>query len=427
MSGVIAGEEVFRTESGRVLGALMRRFGDLDLAEDAFQDACLAALETWPRDGVPHSPGAWLTTVAANRALDRVRREARRLPKEVQALGLRADGVGAAVSPAADEELDLDGEPSVLQDDQLRLLFLCCHPALAEEAQVALTLRTVGGLTTPEIARAFLVPEPTMAQRLVRAKRKIALAGIPFRMPEPDELPERTAAVLHVVYLVFNEGYSATVSDTLVRTDLCDEALRLAALLAVLRPDDAEVAGLQALLVLHDARRRGRVTPDGRLVPLAEQDRTTWDGARIAYGVRLVEEALRTGPVGPYQLEAAIAAVHAEAATYDDTDWAQIVALYGLLEQATPGPLVRLNRAVAVSMRDGPAAGLVELDRLVAAGELPTHHRLPAARAHLLAELGRTEEAMAEYDRALALDASQPEQAYLREQRAALMPSRTPP
>jgi len=427
MSGVIAGEEVFRTESGRVLGALMRRYGDLDLAEDAFQDACLAALETWPRDGVPDSPGAWLTTVAANRALDRVRREARRLPKEVQALGLRADGVGAAVSPAADEELDLDGEPSVLQDDQLRLLFLCCHPALAEEAQVALTLRTVGGLTTPEIARAFLVPEPTMAQRLVRAKRKIALAGIPFRMPEPDELPERTAAVLHVVYLVFNEGYSATVSDTLVRTDLCDEALRLAALLAVLRPNDAEVAGLQALLVLHDARRRGRVTPDGRLVPLAEQDRTTWDGARIAYGVRLVEEALRTGPVGPYQLEAAIAAVHAEAATYDDTDWAQIVALYGLLEQATPGPLVRLNRAVAVSMRDGPAAGLVELDRLVAAGELPTHHRLPAARAHLLAELGRTEEAMAEYDRALALDASQPEQAYLREQRAALMPSRTPP
>jgi RNA polymerase sigma-70 factor, ECF subfamily len=409
--------EVFRAESGRVIGALMRRFGDLDLAEDAYQDACLAAVETWPRDGVPTSPGAWLTTVAGNRALDRLRREAGRLPREVAALGLRPDDPLGPVSPAADEELDLDFGPAALADDQLRLLFLCCHPALAEDAQVALTLRTVGGLTTAEIARAFLVPEPTMAQRLVRAKRKISVAGIPFRMPPPEELPERLAAVLHVVYLVFNEGYAATTTDSVVRTDLCDEALRLADLLAQLCPDDAEVLGLRALLVLHDARRPGRVSADGRLVPLAEQDRSRWDHRRIERGSTLVEEALRTGPVGPYQLEAAIAALHAEARTYEETDWSQIVALYGLLERSEPGPLVELNRAVALAMRDGPRAGLAELDRIDASGALSSHHRLPAARAHLLEELGRPQEAAAAYDEAIALVASPAERAYLVQRR----------
>jgi RNA polymerase sigma-70 factor (ECF subfamily) len=413
-------DEVFRAESGRVIGALMRRFGDLDLAEDAYQDACLAAVETWPRDGVPTTPGAWLTTVAGNRALDRLRREAGRLPREVAALGLRAGDPLGPVSPAADEELDLDFGPAALADDQLRLLFLCCHPALAEDAQVALTLRTVGGLTTAEIARAFLVPEPTMAQRLVRAKRKISVAGIPFRMPPPEELPERLAAVLHVVYLVFNEGYAATTTEAVVRTDLCDEALRLADLLAQLCPDDAEVLGLRALLVLHDARRPGRVSADGRLVPLAEQDRSRWDHRRIERGAALVEEALRTGPVGPYQLEAAIAALHAEAHTYEETDWSQIVALYGLLERSEPGPLVRLNRAVALAMRDGPQAGLAELDRLDASGALAGHHRLPAARAHLLEELGRPDEAAAAYDAAIALVASPAERAYLVARRSRL-------
>jgi RNA polymerase sigma-70 factor, ECF subfamily len=419
-------EDLFRTESGRVLGALMRRFGDLDIAEDAYQDACLSALQTWPRDGLPDSPGAWLTTVARNKALDRLRREQQRPAREVQALGLRADRPAEQLAPAADELADL-GDPSTVldDDDQLRLLFLCCHPALPEQAQVALTLRTVGGLTTAEIARAFLVPESTMAQRLVRAKRKIALAGIPFRLPSGTELTDRTAAVLHVVYLVFNEGYAASDAaddGPLVRTDLCEEALRLAALLRRLLPADAEVTGLYALLVLHDARRAARTDRDGHLVPLAEQDRTLWDNRRIREGVGLVEQALRTGPVGPYQIEASIAALHAEAPTYETTDWPQIVALYGLLEQAVPGATVRLNRAVAVAMLDGPAAGLAEVDAIEHAGELAGHHRVPAVQAHLLAELGRTAEARAAYERALALASSGPEREYLRMRRDALDP-----
>jgi RNA polymerase sigma-70 factor (ECF subfamily) len=428
-AGSGAPEDVFRTESGRVLGALMRRFGNLDLAEDAYQDACLAAVETWPRDGVPHNPGAWLTTVAGNRALDRIRRERGRLPREVAALGWRptSDGsVGPPWAPAADEEAVLDADEAVLADDQLRLLFLCCHPALAEDARVALTLRTVGGLTTAEIAHAFLVPEPTMAQRLVRAKRKVALAGIPFRMPAGRALDERIAAVLHTVYLVFNEGYSATGQDIVVRADLCDEAVRLSALLVRLLPDDAEVLGLRALLVLQDARRAGRVDSAGMIVPLAEQDRSRWDLDRIREGVELVERALRTGPVGPYQLEAAIAALHAEAPTYDVTDWPQIVALYDLLALAVPGPTVQLNRAVAVAMRDGPAAGLAELDALAARGELPPGHRVPAARAQLLEQLGRTDEALSAYDEALALAGTRPERDYLTGRRATLAASTTP-
>jgi predicted RNA polymerase sigma factor len=315
-------------------------------------------------------------------------------------------------SPAADEEvIDLDAP---LEDDALRLLFLCCHPALNSDAQIALTLRTVGGLTTPEIARAFLVPESTMAQRLVRAKRKIALAGIPFRLPDPgEEMVGRTAAVLHVVYLVFNEGYAATGGDELVRTDLCTEAVRLAALLQRLLPDDAEVSGLLALLILHDARRSSRTDPAGRLVPLDEQDRSLWDRVEIARGVALVERSLAKGPVGPYQVQAAIAAIHAEAEDAVLTDWDEIVALYSLLERLSPGPLVSLNRAVAVSMRDGPEAGLAALDALDPAQQPDGSHRLPAARAHLLERLDRLELARQEYARAAELADTRPEREYL--------------
>ncbi len=431
MAQPVVPEDVFRAESGRVLGALMRRFGDLDVAEEAYQDACLAALETWPRDGVPSNPGAWLTTAARNKALDRVRREQQRRGREAESLGLHADRPVEPAAPGADEVADLGGSAAVLDDDdQLRLLFLCCHPALAEQAQVALTLRTVGGLTTSEIARAFLVPEPTMAQRLVRAKRKIAIAGIPFRLPEGPELADRTAAVLHVVYLIFNEGYAASEAGDegpLVRTDLCEEALRLSALLRRLLPDEAEVTGLAALLLLHDARRAARTDAAGRLVPIDEQERSMWDHDRIRSGLALVESALRTGPVGPYQIEASIAALHAEAPTYETTDWPQIVALYGLLEQAVPGPMVRLNRAVAVAMLDGPQAGLDAVDRIEAAGELAGHHRVYAVRAHLMEELGRTREARAAYDRALELATSGPERDYLRMRRDRLNPDRTSP
>jgi RNA polymerase sigma-70 factor (ECF subfamily) len=422
-------EDLFRSESVRVLGSLMRRFGNLDLAEDAYQDACVAALETWPRDGTPANPGAWLTTVAGNRALDRIRRESARLPKEVEASGLRP-GWGRRAASALEAidltaGLEIDGEPvdAPLADDQLRLLFLCCHPALASEAQIALTLRTVGGLTTGEIARAYLVPEPTMAQRLVRAKRKIVLAGIPFRLPEGDELAARTAAVLQVVYLVFNEGYAASGTDTVVRTDLCVEAVRLSALLEQLLPGDAEVTGLRALLLLHDARRAARVDSTGRLVPLDEQDRAQWSSTQIARGVAMVERALRLGPVGPYQLQASIAALHAEAESPQATDWPQIVELYSLLARIAPGPLVTLNRAVAVAMCDGPAAGLALLDGLEGSRALAGHHRLPSARAHLLEQLGRRADALAAYDAALALVDNAPERAYLAERRARLAPS----
>jgi RNA polymerase sigma-70 factor, ECF subfamily len=414
-ASAIVAEDLYRTESARVLGTLMRRFGNLEIAEDAFQDACLAALETWPRDGQPDNPGAWLTTVAGNRALDRLRRESLRLPKEVEASGLRF-GVDQPFTPPPDWADEPPDAP--LADDQLRLVFLCCHPALAPEAQIALTLRTVGGLTTGEIARAYLVPEPTMAQRLVRAKRKIVLAGIPFRLPEGEELAERTAAVLHVVYLIFNEGYAASGTDTVVRPDLCGEAVRLSALLEQLLPADAEVVGLRALLLLHDARRAARVDSAGRLVPLDEQDRAQWNSAQIARGVAVVERALRLGPVGPYQLQASIAALHAEAESPQATDWAQIVELYSLLAHVAPGPLVTLNRAVAVAMHDGPAAGLAILDELALSGELSGHHRLPSARAHLLEQVGRRSDALAAYDQALALVDNAPERAYLTERRA---------
>jgi RNA polymerase sigma factor (sigma-70 family) len=401
-------EQVLRTESGRIVGALMRRFGDLDLAEDCYQDACLAAWEHWPTDGEPDNPGGWLMTAARNRAVDRLRREARRLGKESESSGLRP---GQEPTVAGPEDV---ADP--LDDDELQLLLLCCHPALAPEAQVALTLRTVGGLTTAEIARAFLLPLPTMAQRLARAKRKIALAGIPFRLPAADELPDRLAAVRQVVYLVFSEGYAATGTDSVVRPDLSGEAIRLGRLLASVTPDDAETGALLGLMLLHDARRPARVGADGALVPLDEQDRSAWNAAQIEEGLGLVEAALVTGPVGRYQLQAAVAALHAQAASPSATDWPQILALYRLLETVAPGPAVSVNRVVALAMVEGPGAALVELNRLTAAGllePLPAH-RVLAVRAHLLERAGRLEEAAVQYRAAAAAATTQPERDYLR-------------
>ncbi|HEY5184358.1 MAG TPA: sigma-70 family RNA polymerase sigma factor [Actinomycetes bacterium] len=401
-------EDLLRTESGRIVGALMRRFGDLDLAEDCYQEACLAAWEHWPVNGVPANRGGWLMATARNRAVDRLRRESRRLGKETDASGLRPGQEPAVPGPE-----DVTGP---LDDDELRLLLLCCHPALAQDAQIALTLRTVGGLTTPEIARAFLVPLPTMAQRLARARRKIALAGIPFRLPPDDELADRTAAVRRVVYLVFSEGYAATGTDSVVRPDLSTEAIRLGRLLVALLPGDAETMALLALMLLHDARRPARVGVVGELVPLEEQDRSSWDGRQIAEGLGLVEAALVTGPVGPYQVQAAVAALHAQATDATDTDWPQILGLYRLLETLAPGPVVTLNRLVALAMVEGAAAALVELDRLSAAGLLSPlpEHRVPAVRAHLLDRAGRHEEAATDYRRAAATAATEPERAYLR-------------
>lgn len=369
--------EVFNREWGRVVGSLIRLTGDWDLAEECAGDAFTSALERWPHDGVPDNPGAWLTTTARNRALDRLRRATVERDKLRQ----------VASEPA----------PLVaghgLEDDELSLLFACCHPALGREAQVALTLRACAGLTTAEIARAFLVPEATMAQRLVRAKRKIRHAGIPFRVPPPELLAERTAAVLAVAYLLFTEGHSATGGTDPVRADLCDEAVRLARALDRLLPHDAEVAGLAVLLELTDARRAARVDDDGDLVTLAEQDRGRWDAERISAAVARLDEVLARRQPGPYQVQAAIAAVHATAATAADTDWAQIAALYARLP---PSPVVELNRAVAIGRAGDPAAALRLVDQLGDTA-LAGGHLLPATRADLLARLGRTGDAAAAY------------------------------
>jgi RNA polymerase sigma-70 factor (ECF subfamily) len=398
-------EDVLRHEHGRVLAGLVRRLGDLDLAEDALQEAYVEAWERWPRDGVPDRPGAWLTTVARNRAFDRMRRERLRTPKEAEALGLREGGPEQSV-PAAEA-------PEASLDDELALLLLACHPALPVDAQLALTLRTVGGLTTSEIAAAFLVPEPTMAQRIVRAKRKIAVARIPFRLPDGDELTERIAVVAHVIYLVFNEGYAATGGDVPIRRDLCAEALRLGRLLVELVPQDGEARGLLALMLLQDSRRGARVDASGRLIPLGDQDRSRWDHTQIAEGQALVTATLSDGFAGPYQIQAAIAAVHAESSSEDDTDWEQIRMLYRLLEVVAPGPLVTLNRAVAVARCDGPEAGLTVTDELLAQPELAGHHRLASVRGHLLEDAGRLTEAKDEYARAASLTSAPAERAYL--------------
>ena len=395
----------FREEWGQVVATLIRVTGDWDLAEECAQDAFAQALDRWRRDGIPRRPGAWLTTTARNRALDVLRREA------VGAAKLREVAVLGRDEGPYDPEYD--GEDSGVEDDRLRLVFTCCHPALPIEARVALTLRTLAGLTTPEIARAFLVPEATMAQRLVRAKKKIRNAGIPYRVPPAHLLPERTTGVLGVVYLLFNEGYAASSGAELVRTNLCAEAIRLARVLARLMPDEPEVLGLLALLLLHDARRGTRVDAAGELVTLEDQDRTAWDRAEADEGAALLETALRRGRPGPYQIQAAIAACHTTATTAEETDWADIAGLYGELERFVPSAVVRLNRAVAVGMAQHPDAGLELVAELERSGELADYHLLPATRADLLRRSGRTAEAAVAYERALELVENAAERRFL--------------
>jgi RNA polymerase sigma-70 factor (ECF subfamily) len=400
-------EAVFREERGRLLAMLVRQFGDLDLAEDAASEAIEAALECWPVDGVPATPVAWLLTTARRKAVDRLRRDrayaARLAIMQVEA----QQHVDAASGQGADDVQD------EFPDERLRLFFTCCHPALPVEAQTALTLRCLAGLSTPEVARAFLVPEATMAQRIVRAKRKVRDARIVFRVPGSDELARRLPGVLRVVYLIFTEGYAASTGEELLRVDLTDEAIRLARILHRLLPAESEVSGLLALLLLVDARRAARTDAAGELVSLEDQDRGLWDADRIAEGRGLVVAALRGAGTGPYAIQAAIAAVHAEAASTSTTDWPQIVALYDVLARRSPSPVVQLNRAVAVAMRDGPQAGLAALDTLD--GEaLRGYHPLPAARADLLRRLGRTTEAAASYQAALDLASNERERAFLR-------------
>jgi RNA polymerase sigma-70 factor (ECF subfamily) len=395
-------ETVFQTESRRVLATLIRLLGDFDLAEEAMQEAFAAAVERWPLEGVPRNPRAWLVSTGRFKAIDGLRRRSR----FDASLGLLADKLGDGITPA--HEVDDDG----VEDDRLRLIFTCCHPALPPDAQIALTLREVCGLTTEEIAGAFLSPAPTLAQRIVRAKAKIKAAKIPYQVPSRADLPERLATVLHVIYLVFNEGYSASSGTSLTRPDLSAEAIRLGQLLVELLPEP-EAVGLLALMLLHEARREARTSSSGELVLLDEQDRSLWNREQIADGVALVQRAMRSRQFGPYTLQAAIAALHAEAASAGETDWAEIVGLYDVLMRADPSPVVELNRAAAVAMRDGPHAGLVLIDDLLARGELADYSLAHSARAELCRRLGRTGDAVASYERALSLTRQGPQLRFL--------------
>jgi len=394
-------DAIYRAESRRVFATLVRLLGDFDLAEEALHDAFRAALEQWPRDGVPANPRAWLVSAGRFKAINGIRRRARFVAIE---------DVAEQVDAVADDTPPWDGEG--IEDDRLRLVFTCCHPALPPDAQVALTLREVCGLTTEEIAQAFLSAAPTLAQRIVRAKAKIRDARIPYQVPTPAELPQRLDSVLRVVYLVFNEGYSASSGQSVTRLDLSGEAIRLGRLLVELLPEP-EAIGLLALMLLQESRRAARTSPAGELVLLADQDRSLWNRDQITAGSALVERALASRRFGPYTLQAAIAAVHAEAASADATDWGQIVGLYDVLLRADPSPVVELNRAVAVAMRDGPAAGLVLIDAILARGDLQDYHLAHAAQADLCRRLGRTVQARAAYERAIALTRQEPERRFL--------------
>jgi RNA polymerase sigma-70 factor (ECF subfamily) len=413
--------EIFRGEAGRCTATLIRVLGDIDLAEDAVAEAFAIAAEQWPTKGVPPNPGGWITTTARNRAIDRLRRESTRTDRHLAALRLEGDGMQP--DHDHDPELDaLDGFVDVVPDDQLRLMFLCCHPALATDAQVALTLRLLGGLDTPEIARAFLVPEPTLAQRIVRAKRKLRDNHAPYRVPPAAELPDRLHAVLVAIYLIYTEGHTATAGDSLTRVDLSREAIRLARVLTELMPDEPEAVGLLALTLLSEARRPARTAPDGSMIRLAEQDRTQWDRQLVTEGHTLVRACLRRNQPGPFQIQAAIAAVHADAPTAAATDWSQIVALYDQLYAMRPDAVTALNRAVAIGEMRGAAAGLDALESLESHESLDVtlldgYQPYHAARADLLARAGRRHAAVAAYDRAIELTANLTERHFLERQR----------
>jgi len=410
---------LYRTDSRRILATLIRLLGDFDMAEEALHDAFTAALHSWPRDGGPQNPRGWLISTGRFKAIDRLRRAAR---FNAALTGVADQLEATASAPDALEEDSLHG----LEDDRLRLIFTCCHPALTPDARIALTLREVCGLQTEEIARAFLIPAPTLAQRIVRAKGKIRDAAIPYQVPSREELPDRLDAVLHVIYLVFNEGYSASAGDSLTRHDLSSEAIRLGRLLTDLLPEP-EAAGLLALMLLHDARSAARTSPDGELILLDDQDRSLWNHQQIREGAALVERALTSRRFGPYTLQAAIAAAHAEAPTAQATDWSQIVGLYDVLLRVEPSPVIELNRAAAIAMRDGPAAGLALIDALLARGELSGYHLAHSARADLCRRLGRVREAIAAYQRALALTQQGPERRFLERRLAQLGVAPTAP